>query len=665
MTDLDRLWETFPTSKPPVSELLRRGSGLSPRPSRRPAQRLLIAVGTVSAVAGAFALGVQVGGGSGDGAPAFQQAGIRPAAFMADLHPAASCDQLLASYRDRGAALVGPYGWGGSIGPTLEGRVSQPGSIAAPLAADAPPQASVGNSATGTNVQEVGVDEPDIAKTDGKLLARIDDATLTFYDVTGNSVRQVGELTLKDFAGGEILLVGTNVVALGRDTVTPAGAAQPGSRVAVVSVANPTQPTLTSNTSYSSRISSARQHGAAVRLVLSAGPPALNFVQPGSARTANDALATNREAVRKSGLGDWIPSYDDGHGRHQLIDCGNVALPPQGTALGTVSIVGFDPSAPFTRDAIGLAGLTDLAFESADHLYLTSSPVSGCLNGRPCQPEPGIASSDGIVAAPLYVPFATTTTLFQFDLDGFRSTHVASGQVAGSIASRWSMDEAGGILRVAVTQRGQTSQVSAVVTFRRDGTHLVENGRLDGLGAGETLTAARWFDNLVVLSTAKQTDPLYTVDLTDPAHPKLLGSLHIPGFTEYFHPIGGGKLLGVGQSGALDRRTWQPQSQVGLFDISDLTNVRQLAVAAVPGSASPVAAHDPRAFSWFSDRGQAFTAFAMGDGTVVVGRFDVGGSNLTLTVIPVPGASAQTPVRTMELPDRRVVLVAGANVSFV
>lgn len=46
--------------------------------------------------------------------------------------------------------------------------------------------------------------------------------------------------------------------------------------------------------------------------------------------------------------------------------------------------------------------------------------------------------------------------------------------------------------------------------------------------------------------TYRQVDPLFSVDLSDPENPKILGELKIPGFSEYLHPYGDGKLLGIG-----------------------------------------------------------------------------------------------------------------------
>ena len=41
--------------------------------------------------------------------------------------------------------------------------------------------------------------------------------------------------------------------------------------------------------------------------------------------------------------------------------------------------------------------------------------------------------------------------------------------------------------------------------------------------------------------------PLFSVDLSDPYNPKIIGTLKIPGFSEYLHPYGDGLLLGIGE----------------------------------------------------------------------------------------------------------------------
>ena len=72
-------------------------------------------------------------------------------------------------------------------------------------------------SDTGTNVQEEGVDEPDTAKTDGRILVRLRDDELITYDVSGDAVQRLSSLTLSGIESGQILLAGDTVIAVGEE----------------------------------------------------------------------------------------------------------------------------------------------------------------------------------------------------------------------------------------------------------------------------------------------------------------------------------------------------------------------------------------------------------------------------------------------------------------
>ncbi|MGN6722122.1 MAG: beta-propeller domain-containing protein, partial [Marmoricola sp.] len=607
MTDLENAWDRYPTSPAPLSEIMSNGRPARQMRFARPAFGGLVAAGV------AVALAITLNTGNGAGTAASQALIAHPplklAAFQADLKPAASCTQLLNTYRKRGLKQVSAYGWNGGGVVPLAAALSQGPMVDATGAAQnfsskavAPQAQATGqaNSSTGTNVQEVGVDEPDGVKTNGSLLVRIDGDTIAVYDLTGTQPVRVSTIALPYFDGGQILLSGTTVVALGTNT-EPAANPTPTSRVVTVSLARPSQPQITSNVTYGGTISSARQHGTTIRLVLTTGLPNLRFAQPdanGSAASTKRALAANRRLVATSTLAQWLPTVDTGNGSQQLLDCNNVAVTPASVALGTTSVVGFDAAAPTSTSAIGLTGQTSIAYESSTHLYLTGA---GTWMG-PC----ACPMMDSRVIG---YGGADKTAIFQFDLVGDEAAHVATGTVSGSIADRWSMDEVGGVLRIATTEMSRGIQVSSVVTLKPSGKSLVQVGRLDGLGRGETLTAARWFDSYAVISTAQQMDPLFTVDLTNPGHPKLLGALHIPGYSSYFHPLGNGLLLGVGQKVSFNNSGEQSQAQVGLFDMSNLRNVRRLSVTSLAQWTYPSAANDPHAFTWLPDHNVALTSF--------------------------------------------------------
>lgn len=684
MTDLEDLWDDYPTGEPPVADLLRRGRAES-RARRRYLVRPLLAGATVAAVASAFVIGTHTHSTEGDAASTASNGGarngtaagtghaeLRNAAFQADLQPADSCAQLLDSYQQRALKQVTAYGWSyGGWGMLADGVRAAAGGALVHATAPVPAAAGkaldgVASSGSGTNVQEAGVDEPDRVKTNGSLLVRAGQDSIRVYDVTGAEVRLDAELELPDISQPELLMSGTRLVAVGYDTArtgTP-GAQGGGTRVEAISLADPEHPTITAQVRYSGSLDTARLTGSDVHLVLADGLPNLKFAYPhDKARgdlTKPEALARNQELIRATTLDDWLPRYDDGSGSRPLLGCDRVAMPPDGVALGTESVVGFDIATPTKPDAIGIAGTTSVSYESADRLYLVAQPGGGM-----CMDCVHPLATHSVPLPPRGGSISAKSTIFQLDLHGTGATHVATGAVDGSIADRWSMDEAGGVLRVAITHQLDDKQASAVVTLRPDGTKLVEVGRLDGLGVGETLTAARWFDDLAILSTAKQTDPLFTVDLSDPTHPSQLGALHIPGFSSYFHPIGDGRLLGIGQAVAFEHSAEHEQAQVGLFDISDLSDVKQLAVDSLDEWTWPNAGGDPHAFTWLPDRHVALTSFRTQNGSTLLGEYAVDGSTLSQKLIPLEGRRYAMTVRTMELPSGKVVLMAGGRVSFL
>ena len=75
--------------------------------------------------------------------------------------------------------------------------------------------------------------------------------------------------------------------------------------------------------------------------------------------------------------------------------------------------------------------------------------------------------------------------------------------------------------------------------------------------------------------TYRQTDPLFSVDLSDPSKPQIIGELKIPGFSEYLHPFGEGKLLGIGMD-VDETGTVTNGVKLSMFDISDASDVKEV-----------------------------------------------------------------------------------------
>jgi uncharacterized secreted protein with C-terminal beta-propeller domain len=257
-----------------------------------------------------------------------------------------------------------------------------------------------------------------------------------------------------------------------------------------------------------------------------------------------------------------------------------------------------------------------------------------------------------------------TTPLFAFALDGTDATYVASGDVEGSIADRWSMDSVGGSLRVAVGPSSETGNFNSVLTLREEGSDLVEDGRVDQLGVGEEIKSVRWFDDLAIVVTFRQTDPLYAIDLTDPAAPQLLGELKIPGFSEYLHPLGEQRLIGMGQDASLQGVT--RGAQAALFDVTDLTDPRQLDVVRYDEGTQAGAVTDPRQFTWLPEQRTVLTVVSQGwTGTTGwVSVLSLGDGSMSNRMVEVEHGTDVADVRLVPLASGKVALVTGEDVSF-
>ncbi len=154
------------------------------------------------------------------------------------------------------------------------------------------------------------------------------------------------------------------------------------------------------------------------------------------------------------------------------------------------------------------------------------------------------------------------------------SGHMKRGatlNTAGPITSRWQMDEHDGVLRV-VSQHGagrttNGERAPEVETFRVETASAVTPlGHLHmSLPRLEGLKSVRFDGTRAYAITFQQTDPLFTLDLTDPSAPQQKGELEIPGWVYYLEPHGD-RLLGLG----LDRTNKLGNLNVSLFDVSDL-----------------------------------------------------------------------------------------------
>jgi len=105
--------------------------------------------------------------------------------------------------------------------------------------------------------------------------------------------------------------------------------------------------------------------------------------------------------------------------------------------------------------------------------------------------------------------------------------------------------------------------------------------------------------------TFEQIDPLFTLNLSDPTNPTVVGELKVPGFSTFLVPMDADHLLAVGQYIPEDGSFFGWGIQLSIFDVSDFANPQRTAdiVLGEQGEASSEALYNPKAFTYFAERG--------------------------------------------------------------
>ena len=503
-----------------------------------------------------------------------------------------ACEDFLDYVKEHAVDMVGPYGFNyGYYGPVFRGDVVLEAAVEfdAASAETAPSSGSnlkQGVDYSGTNIQELGVDEPDIIKTDGERIVVTSGNVLYVIDVTGEEPRLAGQTTIEAGWASDLFLSGDKVLVMANGDGYASPLIEPGIAEDVAYYAPPTPITSLIEIDISDmekpRVErtlyidgykvSARMVADSVRIVVSSMPTGLEFTYPetNGLKAERDAEDYNREVILESTIDNWVPYYvlENSSGgvlkEGSLLDCSNAHHPEEFSGLEMLSVLTVDMGNSMAiDDAVGVLASGDIVYSSTEAMYIASAAWRNWDTFAEDDAEDAIKKH--------------TTDIHKFDISNPKATtYVASGRVDGFMLSQWSMSEYEGNLRVATTSSpdwwwgAAEDSESFVTVFEEDSGELVEIGQVGGLGKGERIYSVRFIDDVGYVVTFRQTDPLYTIDLSDPTDPSVVGELKILGYSAYLHPVGDGLLMGVGQDATEEGRTLG--TQISLFDVSDPAN---------------------------------------------------------------------------------------------
>jgi uncharacterized secreted protein with C-terminal beta-propeller domain len=155
----------------------------------------------------------------------------------------------------------------------------------------------------------------------------------------------------------------------------------------------------------------------------------------------------------------------------------------------------------------------------------------------------------------------TRTGIVRVRVDGHALDVDETASVPGRPLNQFSMDERNGTLRIATTIPAAGDAESAADLYTLDAETLERLGSETGMGEGQRVYAVRYVGDTAYVITFRQVDPLHVVDLADPTSPTEVGTLELPGFSTYLHPVDDEHVLGVGEEDG--------QAKAVLFDVSD------------------------------------------------------------------------------------------------
>jgi len=479
----------------------------------------------------------------------------RPRVATASLVAFSSCEQLVRELRKEGLAEVGPYG--------LMGQMPVAMAMGAPVGSAASPRAEAAPTAySRTNNQEEGVDEPDLVKTDGRVMVLVPPGLSAVHvmDVSGKEPVLLGTLAIPQADNLRLLLMGDTVIGVGQTYGTD-GRSRTVARV--ISISDPRHPTVARTFTVEGALLDARMLRGRVLLVTQS-QPALPFASPadGTAGAAAKALRTNRKMVSRATVQQLVPGVGvTPENRRYRSSCSQTMRPGVRSGLGTTTVVTIDPAQAAPTQNLTVMGSGSVLYASTDALYLATTSW---------QSQQLVWSGRGS---------ALETNLHGFDVSSADQVrYLGTGSVKGSLTGQYSLSEHKGFLRVATTigpslagdgRPGLRVSDNRVTVLKPVNGALLQVGLVAGLGRDERIYGVRFLGDVGYVVTFKVVDPLYVIDLADPRHPKVRGELKVTGYSSALYPLGGGQLLGIGQ--AVDDKQRTTGAQVSVFDVSDQT----------------------------------------------------------------------------------------------
>ncbi|MFD0715392.1 beta-propeller domain-containing protein [Paenibacillus sp. GCM10027626] len=428
-----------------------------------------------------------------------------------------------------------------------------------------------------TNVQVEGVDEADWAKTDGRFVYQISGSRVFIADVTDPRAPKLAA-TLEygaeeQFAPLELYVDGSRLIVIGQNRVffpvplhsegaaaksavpssgkdkmaiiAPPAASRSAVKTKIYELGGSGVPKLVRETTLEGDYVSSRKIDGALYLVTNKG-----YFYPANYETSED----------------YEPWYGDTGKSSELkkLPLERVRYFPDSPDATTMLVGALDLDSPGREMQVSAyLGSGQTIYASAKHLYVAISEY--------------VPNGEG---------FREQTRVHKFRLDGGSIVYTGEGTVPGTVLNQYSMDEHNGYFRIATTKGNVwgTGEDRASNNLYVLDESMKTAGKLEKLAPGERIYSARFLGGRAYMVTFRNVDPLFAIDLRNPAKPAVLGQLKIPGYSDYLHPYDDNHIIGFGKdtevqsvkgSGMEEPTAFYQGLKMALFDVSDVSHPKE------------------------------------------------------------------------------------------
>jgi len=543
------------------------------------------------------------------------------------------------------------YGYGYWYGPGRGIEDSQ-AAPSANAAGGSGSKSSSPTSYTTTNTQVKGVDEADFMKNDGTRIFTLSGNSLfATQSWPPQDIKSAGQIAIEGWPQSMFLDEKNRITVfssvwltdpeanLGKTESDPdycyyCYSGVSATKVTVVDVSDMANMKVTSELYYPGYMTDARRIGSSVRVVVGDyfnWPDGVSYwpeYDPNDPNKYNDKAVfdaaldklkvSNEQAIRGKDLNFWLKKGKRRTADGKLVDIGyncsdftQMNAPTKLTGLLNIITVNLDKLED-QGHRLTLLGEMGTVYASTKSLYVAEWHWWwGWWN-------PGQQNA---------------AYIHKFDITNpDKAIYQASGAMVGHINDQFSLDEYNDNLRVAHTidtweadptatkdqpWLGTWKTTNRVTVFSQTKQSLIEVGTTGDLAEGERIQSSRFIGEKGFVVTFRQVDPLFTIDLKNPTSPKVVGTLKVPGFSSYIHPLDENHLLTIGvyipePTDPNQPTNWQERrQQLAIFDVSDFANpVQTFTLTSGTAYGWSEAQWDHHAFNYFPERGLLAVPFS-------------------------------------------------------